>query len=149
MASNANSSTQNPPKKLPRTDYIDISYNETSPIQDHLTNPITINQTTTLDTALALTIPPPTSNQTPSTQEAMMSPLALRAFAFSTPPSSPLDPEPVLSSCTGRFHCGDETAKNRAIVLAGSVPLHWPVPLAEPGYREVLPTLAYEIKQQG
>ncbi|GJU55835.1 hypothetical protein Tco_1229549 [Tanacetum coccineum] len=37
--------------------------------------------------------------------------------------------EPVPSSCTGRFYCGDETAKNRATVLAGSVPLQWPVPL--------------------
>ncbi|GJS96337.1 reverse transcriptase domain-containing protein [Tanacetum coccineum] len=37
--------------------------------------------------------------------------------------------EPVPFSCTGRFHCGDGTANNRATVLAGSVPLHWPVPL--------------------
>ncbi|GKB87747.1 hypothetical protein Tco_0960019 [Tanacetum coccineum] len=35
--------------------------------------------------------------------------------------------EPVPSSCNGRSHCGDGTAKNRATVLAGSVPLHWPV----------------------
>ncbi|GJZ60177.1 multidrug resistance-associated protein 5 [Tanacetum coccineum] len=37
--------------------------------------------------------------------------------------------ETVSSSCTGRFHCGNGTAKNQAIVLVGSVPLHWPVPL--------------------
>ncbi|GJY29646.1 hypothetical protein Tco_0405413 [Tanacetum coccineum] len=104
MASSANSSTQNPPRKLPRTDYIDISSNETSPIQNHLTNTsqslnsITTNQTTTLDTTIALTILPPTSNQTPPTQEAMVSPLAPRALVFSTLPSSPLDLHPYLSS---------------------------------------------------
>ncbi|GKB61102.1 hypothetical protein Tco_0917288 [Tanacetum coccineum] len=32
--------------------------------------------------------------------------------------------EPVPSSCTGRFHYGDGTAKNRATLLASSVPLH-------------------------
>nr|GEV90886.1 hypothetical protein [Tanacetum cinerariifolium] len=37
--------------------------------------------------------------------------------------------EPVPSSFNGRFHCGDGTAKNWATILAGSVPLHWPVPL--------------------
>ncbi|GJT94693.1 hypothetical protein Tco_1090211 [Tanacetum coccineum] len=37
----------------------------------------------------------------------------------------------VLSSCTGRFHCGDETAKNWATVLTGSTTLHWPVPLRQ------------------
>nr|GEX51531.1 putative reverse transcriptase domain-containing protein [Tanacetum cinerariifolium] len=60
--------------------------------------------------------------------------------------------EPVLSSCTGRFHSGDGTAKNQATVLAGSVPLHWLVPLSilvNFLIGEVLPTLAYEIKQQG
>ncbi|GJR68227.1 hypothetical protein Tco_0014292 [Tanacetum coccineum] len=60
--------------------------------------------------------------------------------------------EPVPSSCTGRFHCGDGTAKNRATVLAGSVPLHWPVSLSVLVnflIGEVLPTLAYEIKKQG
>ncbi|GJT16282.1 hypothetical protein Tco_0874988 [Tanacetum coccineum] len=38
---------------------------------------------------------------------------------------------PLLSSCTGRFHCDDGTAKNRATVLAGSITLHWPVPLRQ------------------
>nr|GEU72654.1 reverse transcriptase domain-containing protein [Tanacetum cinerariifolium] len=37
--------------------------------------------------------------------------------------------EPVPFSCTGRFYFGDGTAKNRATVQAGFVPLHWPVPL--------------------
>ncbi|GJU15795.1 hypothetical protein Tco_1143761 [Tanacetum coccineum] len=63
-----------------------------------------------------------------------------------------MDMERVPSSCTGRSHCGDGTAKNRATVLAGSVPLHWPVPLSVLVnflIGEVLPTLAYEIKQQG
>nr|GEV66554.1 putative reverse transcriptase domain-containing protein [Tanacetum cinerariifolium] len=39
--------------------------------------------------------------------------------------------ELVPSSCIGWSHCGDGTAKNQAIVLAGSVLLHWPVPLRE------------------
>nr|GEX64028.1 putative reverse transcriptase domain-containing protein [Tanacetum cinerariifolium] len=39
--------------------------------------------------------------------------------------------EPVPFSCTSRFYCGDGIAKNRAIILASSVPLHWPVPLRE------------------
>ncbi|GJX99358.1 hypothetical protein Tco_0356377 [Tanacetum coccineum] len=34
------------------------------------------------------------------------------------------DYQPVLSSCTGRFHCRDRISKNRATVLAGIVPLH-------------------------
>ncbi|GJY16358.1 hypothetical protein Tco_0386780, partial [Tanacetum coccineum] len=38
--------------------------------------------------------------------------------------------EPVPSSCTGRSRYGDGTAKNWATVLAGSVPLHWPVSLS-------------------
>nr|GEY91801.1 hypothetical protein [Tanacetum cinerariifolium] len=60
--------------------------------------------------------------------------------------------EPVPSSCTGRSHYGDGTAKNWATVLADYVPLHWPVPLSALVnflIGEVLPTLAYEIKQQG
>nr|GEX36752.1 reverse transcriptase domain-containing protein [Tanacetum cinerariifolium]GEX38570.1 reverse transcriptase domain-containing protein [Tanacetum cinerariifolium] len=49
----------------------------------------------------------------------------------------------VLSSCTGRYHYGDETAKNRATVLAGSITLHWPIPLRknEGSSRMVLDTL--------
>ncbi|GJT45908.1 hypothetical protein Tco_0954623 [Tanacetum coccineum] len=35
---------------------------------------------------------------------------------------------PVPSSYTGRFHCGNGTAKNQATVLAGSIGLHWPIP---------------------
>ncbi|GKC69155.1 hypothetical protein Tco_1115038, partial [Tanacetum coccineum] len=60
--------------------------------------------------------------------------------------------EPVPSCCTGRFHCGDGTAKNRATVLVDLVPLDWPVPLSVVVnflIAEVLPTLAYAIKQQG
>ncbi|GJT30750.1 hypothetical protein Tco_0911025 [Tanacetum coccineum] len=100
MASSANSSTQNPPSKIPRTDYIDISSDEISPIQNHSTNttqPL-LPPNITLDTTLALSIPPPSTNQTPPTQEAMVSPLALRVLVFSTPPCSPLDPHPYLSS---------------------------------------------------
>ncbi|GJT92028.1 hypothetical protein Tco_1080873 [Tanacetum coccineum] len=107
-ASSANSSTQNPPKKIPRTDFIDISSNESSPIQNHLTytsQPLNttnttfiISLTTTLDTTLALIIPPPTSIQTTPTLEPLTSPLAPRDLTFSTPPSSPLEPHPYLSS---------------------------------------------------
>ncbi|GJU60067.1 hypothetical protein Tco_1237833 [Tanacetum coccineum] len=91
MASSANSST----------DFIDISSNESSPIQNHTFQPLnTIHTTitTTLDTILALTIPPPTSIQTTLTLEPLMTPLAPRALTFSTPPSSPLEPHPYLSS---------------------------------------------------
>ncbi|GKC28839.1 hypothetical protein Tco_1036133 [Tanacetum coccineum] len=97
MALSVNSSTQNPLRKIPRTNYIDISSNETSPIQDHST-PITTNLSTTLDTTFALTIPPPTSIQATPTLEPLVSPLAPRALTFSTLPNSPLEPHPYLSS---------------------------------------------------
>nr|GEW41898.1 hypothetical protein [Tanacetum cinerariifolium] len=85
---------------MPRTDYNDISSNETSPIQHHSTNTIEslLPPNITLDTNLALSIPPPSTNQTPPTQEAMVSPLALRLLIFFIPPSSPLYPHPYLSS---------------------------------------------------
>ncbi|GJU45715.1 hypothetical protein Tco_1202981 [Tanacetum coccineum] len=91
MASSANSSTQNPLRKLPRTDFIDLSSNESSPIQNHPIN-------TNLDTTLALTIPPPTINHTISSQGTNVSPLAPRALVFTTPLSSPLEPHPYLTS---------------------------------------------------
>ncbi|GKB79092.1 hypothetical protein Tco_0945987 [Tanacetum coccineum] len=91
IASSASSSTQNPPRKLPRTDFIDLSSNESSPFQNHPIN-------TTLDTTLALTIPPPTINQTVPSQGTNVSPLAPRALVFSTPPSSLLEPHPYLTS---------------------------------------------------
>ncbi|GKE07792.1 hypothetical protein Tco_1411343 [Tanacetum coccineum] len=100
MASSANSSTQNPPRKLPRTDYIDISSNETSPIQNHFTNTSqSVNPTNaTIDTTFALTIPPPTTIQTILTQGTIISHLAPIALVFSTPPSSPLELHPYLTS---------------------------------------------------
>nr|GEV90086.1 hypothetical protein [Tanacetum cinerariifolium] len=70
---------------MPRTDFIDVSSNESSPIQNHFINtpqPLnSINTTliTTLDTTLALTIPPPTSIQTIPTQEPM-----INIYAIST-----------------------------------------------------------------
>ncbi|GJY37885.1 hypothetical protein Tco_0424249 [Tanacetum coccineum] len=91
MASSANSSTQNSPRKVPRTDFIDLSSNESSPIQN-----IPIN--TTLDTTLALIIPPPTISQTIPSQGTNVSPLAPRALVFSTPPSSPFEPHPYLTT---------------------------------------------------
>ncbi|GJR19391.1 hypothetical protein Tco_0967918 [Tanacetum coccineum] len=91
MASSANSSIQNPPRKVPRTDFIDLSLNESSPIKN-----IPIN--TTLDTILALTIPPPIISQTILSQGTNVSPLAPRALVFSTPPSSPLEPHPYLAT---------------------------------------------------
>ncbi|GJX18021.1 hypothetical protein Tco_0218853 [Tanacetum coccineum] len=91
MASSANSSTKNPRRKVPRTDFIDHSSNESSLIQN-----IPIN--TTLDTTLALTIPPPTINQTIPSQRTNVSPLAPRALVFSTPPSSPLELHPYLTT---------------------------------------------------
>ncbi|GKC26615.1 hypothetical protein Tco_1033909 [Tanacetum coccineum] len=91
MASSANSSTQNPPRKVPRTDFIDLSSNESSPIKN-----IPIN--TTLDTTLALTIPPLIISQTILSQGTNVSPLAPRALVFSTPPSSLLEPHPYLAT---------------------------------------------------
>ncbi|GJR90699.1 hypothetical protein Tco_0214710 [Tanacetum coccineum] len=104
MASCANSSTQNSPKKVPRTDFIEISSNESLPNQNHLTNAsqhlniTNRNPSTTLDTTLALTTPPPTSIQTTLTLEPVMTPVAPRALTFFTPPSSPLEPHPCISS---------------------------------------------------
>nr|GFA55954.1 hypothetical protein [Tanacetum cinerariifolium] len=91
MASSANSSTKNPPRKVPRTDFIDLSSNESSPIQN-----IPIN--TTLDTTLAFTISPLIINQTIPFQGINVSPLAPRALVFSTPPSSPHEPHPYLTT---------------------------------------------------
>ncbi|GJR58338.1 hypothetical protein Tco_1500500 [Tanacetum coccineum] len=74
-----------------RTDFINLSSNESSPIQNHPIN-------TTLDTTLALIIPPLTINQTIPSQGTNVSPLAPRALIFSTPPSSPLELHPYLTS---------------------------------------------------
>ncbi|GKE78534.1 hypothetical protein Tco_1544654 [Tanacetum coccineum] len=91
MASSANSSTQNPPRKAPTTDFIDLSSNGSSPIQN-------IPISTTLDTTLSLIIPPPTISQTIPSQGTNISPLVPQALVFSTPPSSPLEPHPYLTT---------------------------------------------------
>ncbi|GJS26047.1 hypothetical protein Tco_0486667 [Tanacetum coccineum] len=85
MASSACSSTQNPPKKAPKeVTYIDLTSNEASSQQHYAT----------IDTTLALTIPPPMPNMV----EPFASPLAPRALVFTTPPNTPNDPHPFLSS---------------------------------------------------
>ncbi|GJU00213.1 hypothetical protein Tco_1110551 [Tanacetum coccineum] len=76
---------------MPRIDFIDLSLNESSPIQNHPIN-------TTLDTTLAITIPPPTISQTNPTQGTNVSPLAPRAIVFSTPPRLPFETHPYLTS---------------------------------------------------
>ncbi|GJT60453.1 hypothetical protein Tco_1003986 [Tanacetum coccineum] len=91
MALSANYSTKNPPRKIPRTNVIDISSNESSPIKNNLIN-------TTLDTTQALTIPSPITGQAIPTQGIDVSPLAPRALIFSTSTSSPLEPHPYLTS---------------------------------------------------
>ncbi|GJW08856.1 hypothetical protein Tco_1571279 [Tanacetum coccineum] len=91
MASRACSSTQNPPRKLAKIDYIDLTSNETS------TQPSQLNPIITIDTTLALTIPPLTSNQATPVVEPFTSPLAPRALIFSTPPNTPIEPHPYLS----------------------------------------------------
>ncbi|GKD67832.1 hypothetical protein Tco_1321922 [Tanacetum coccineum] len=91
MASSASSSTKNPPRKLARTNVIDISSNESSPTQNN--NLIS----TTLNTTLALSITPSMISQTPLTQPIEVSPLAPRALVFSTPPSSPIEPYPYVT----------------------------------------------------
>ncbi|GJX91458.1 hypothetical protein Tco_0344784 [Tanacetum coccineum] len=76
---------------MPGTDFIDLSSNKSSPIQNHPIN-------TTLDTTLALTIHLPIISQTILTQGTNVLQLAPRALVFYTPPSSPLEPHPYLSS---------------------------------------------------
>ncbi|GJV59610.1 hypothetical protein Tco_1465710 [Tanacetum coccineum] len=76
---------------MPRTYVINISSNESSPIPQN-------NVSTTLDTTLALIIPSPITSQATPSQEIDVSPLAPRALAFSTPPSSPFEPHPYLTS---------------------------------------------------
>ncbi|GKC80505.1 hypothetical protein Tco_1131279 [Tanacetum coccineum] len=85
---------------MPRTNVIDISSNETSPIQNHSTNHTQPIHSTniTLDTTLALSIPPPITNQTIPTQKIMVSPLVPRALVFSTSLSPPLEPLSYLTS---------------------------------------------------
>ncbi|GKA25575.1 hypothetical protein Tco_0711684 [Tanacetum coccineum] len=58
----------------------------------------TIPQNTIIDTTLALIIPSLITSQGILNQGIEISPLALRAFVFSTPPSSPLEPHPYLTS---------------------------------------------------
>ncbi|GJS43841.1 hypothetical protein Tco_0568884 [Tanacetum coccineum] len=85
MASSTCSSTQNPPKKAPKeVTYIDLTSNEASPQQHYAT----------INTTLALIIPPPMPNMV----EPFASPLAPRALVFTTPPNTPNDPHPFLSS---------------------------------------------------
>ncbi|GKA02283.1 hypothetical protein Tco_0674948 [Tanacetum coccineum] len=72
-----------PPRKLARTNIIDISSNESSPIQ---ANNLIL---TTLTTTLALSLIPPNASQTLTPQPIEASPLAPQALLFSTLPSSP------------------------------------------------------------
>ncbi|GKE33666.1 hypothetical protein Tco_1452988 [Tanacetum coccineum] len=53
---------------------------------------------------------------------------ALKTQAFENFQFKEKNVDPVPSSYTGQFHCGNGTAKNRATVLASSIGLHWPVP---------------------
>ncbi|GKC05954.1 hypothetical protein Tco_0997564 [Tanacetum coccineum] len=53
---------------------------------------------TTIDTTLALSIPPSTLGQINPTQGNIMSLLAPRALVFSTHPNSPIEPHPYLAS---------------------------------------------------
>ncbi|GJU39483.1 retrotransposon protein, putative, ty1-copia subclass [Tanacetum coccineum] len=69
---------------MPRTDFIEISSNESSPIQNLFTN--TSQPLNTTNTTLTTTLEPLTS------------PLEPIALIFSTPSSSPLEPHPYLSS---------------------------------------------------
>ncbi|GKC83523.1 hypothetical protein Tco_1139240 [Tanacetum coccineum] len=85
---------------MPRIDFIDLSSNESSPIQNHsisTTQPLHLINTT-LDTTLALTIPLPMISQRIPTQGIDVSPLALRALVFSTLPSLPIEPHPYLTT---------------------------------------------------
>ncbi|GJY37045.1 hypothetical protein Tco_0422423 [Tanacetum coccineum] len=91
MVSSKSYSTKNPPRRIPRTDVINISSNETSPIPQN-------NISTTLDTTLALTIPSPMTIQTGITQGIDVSPLAPRALIFSSPLTLPFEPHPYLTS---------------------------------------------------
>ncbi|GJQ94555.1 hypothetical protein Tco_0005694 [Tanacetum coccineum] len=91
MALSANCSTQNPPRKALRTDFIDLSSNESSPNQN-------IPISTTLDTTLALTIPPLRICQTIHFQGTNISPLVPRALIFFTPPRSPFKSHPYLTT---------------------------------------------------
>nr|GEV81734.1 hypothetical protein [Tanacetum cinerariifolium] len=89
MTSSASSSIKNPPRKIARTNVIDISSNKSSPLQEN--NLIT----TTITTSLDLSLTPLNSSQTTPSQPIEASPLALRTLLFSTLPSSPY---PCLNS---------------------------------------------------
>ncbi|GJR00321.1 hypothetical protein Tco_0523305 [Tanacetum coccineum] len=79
-------------KKLTRANVIDISSNESSPLQEK--NFIT----TTITTTLALSLTPPNASQTFPSQPIEASPLAPRALVYYTLPSSPIKPHPYLNS---------------------------------------------------
>ncbi|GJT18009.1 hypothetical protein Tco_0876715 [Tanacetum coccineum] len=151
---------------MPRTDLIDLSSKESSPIQNHPIN-------TTLDTTLTLYIPPSTLGQTNPTKGNIVSPLAHRALLFSTPPNSSIEPHPYLASLDDlpprssnpqpQSHSQD--GRFSPVALVSSIEVmepprtrlqYWPVLLLCTGCAlenfligEVLPSLAYEIKHQG
>ncbi|GJT22317.1 hypothetical protein Tco_0892254 [Tanacetum coccineum] len=76
---------------MPRIEIIEISLNESLPIPQN-------NVSTTLDTTLAHSIPPPITSQTILTQGIVVLPLAPRALDFSTPSSSSFEPHPYLTT---------------------------------------------------
>ena len=86
MATSASSSTQRPPKKIPKI-IIDLTSNESSPITP-------IVPIAPIDTTLALSIHPITT----APIEPFASPLAPRALVFTTPPNTPIETHPYLST---------------------------------------------------
>ncbi|GKB86133.1 hypothetical protein Tco_0958405 [Tanacetum coccineum] len=82
---------------MPTIDSLTSFARESSPIQNHPIN-------TTLDTTLALSIPPSTLGQTNPTQGNIVSPLAPRALVFSTPPNSPIEPHPYFHPLEMIYH---------------------------------------------
>ncbi|GKA68072.1 hypothetical protein Tco_0767989 [Tanacetum coccineum] len=83
MVSSASSSTKKLPRKVTKTTIIDISSNESSPLQANNLIP------TTLTTTLALSLTLPNASQTLPSQLIDTSPLEPQALIFSSPPTSP------------------------------------------------------------
>ncbi|GKF76639.1 hypothetical protein Tco_0229109 [Tanacetum coccineum] len=89
MSLSASSSIKTPPIKIARTNIIDNSSNESSPIQEPSNNHITTPLTVTLTTTLALSLAPPLVNQILAPQPNTPSPLAPQELIFTTSPTLP------------------------------------------------------------
>ncbi|GKG01747.1 hypothetical protein Tco_0306452 [Tanacetum coccineum] len=88
-ASSASSSTKNPPRKIAQTSVIDISSNESSPLNEPTNNYNTTPPTTPLETSPQTPLTTPLVTPPLAPQPTIPTTLAPRELVFTTPPTSP------------------------------------------------------------